>query len=220
MSITLIHGNAVIAIANRVNSFKKDFDSLSISEFGGKSFSLSQVLPSVATGGLFSEKKLVILEDFETDLELDRLPNDDDITLILRFNRPLSANSKLIKGAQLKKISIINLTEKDETSIFPFLDGLSEKNKRVVKDVDSLIAGMGGQYLLTMIFYMLRRIAVTPKNLPPFILKKIENQKKNFPKEKIIRLYKESLETDYKIKTGVLDEKLGLTLLIDKILRI
>lgn len=218
MSITLIHGNAVIAIANRVNSFKKDFDALSVSEFNGKSLNLSQVLPNVTTGGLFSEEKLVILEDFETDLELDRLPSGEDITLILKFNKPLSANSKLIKSAQLKKINIINLTEKDETSIFPFLDGLSEKNKLVVKDLDNLINEMGGQYLLTMIFYMLRRLVVTPKNLPPFILKKIENQKKNFPSKKVAELYKQALETDLKIKTGIIDEKLGLTLLVQKII--
>lgn len=218
MSITLIHGNAVIAIANKVNSFKKGFDPLSISEFNGKSLNLSQVLPSVATGGLFSEKKLVILEDFETELDIQRLPNEEDITLILKFNKSLPASSKLIKAAQSKGINILNLTEKDEASIFPFLDGLSEKNKRVVKDLDNLIVEMGGQYLLTMIVYMLRRLIVTPKNLSPFILKKVENQKKNFPLEKVIELYKEVLETDLKIKTGIIDEKLGLTLLVQKII--
>lgn len=218
MSIVLIHGNAVIAKLNKISAFKKDFDPLSISEFNGKSLSLLQVLPEISTGGLFTEKRLVVLEDFENDLNLDIIPDDESLTVILKFSKPLPANSKILKQANLKKITIFNLTEKDETSIFPFLDNLSEKKKTALKDLDPLLSELGGQYLLTMIFYMLRRLITTPKNLPPFVIKKIESQKRNFSIDKVIDLYKEGLETDLKIKSGLIDEKTGLTLLVNKII--
>lgn len=218
MSIILIHGNAVIAKLNKISAFKKDFDPLSISEFNGKLLTLSQVLPEISTSGLFAQNWLVILEDFEADMDLDLIPDEESLTVILKFNKLLAANSKILKQANQKKVTIFNLTEKEETSIFPFLDSLSEKRKTVLKDLDPLLGALGGQYLLTMIFYMLRRLITTPKNLPPFVIKKIESQKRNFSKEKIIDLYKEGLETDLKIKSGLIDEKMGVTLWVHKII--
>ena len=84
--------------------------------------------------------------------------------------------------------------------------------------LDGLLKEYGSQYILTMIFFMLRRLVNPPKNLPPFVIKKIEAQRKNFDQEKIKELYKNGIETDFKIKRGLLEEKMGLTLLLNKML--
>lgn len=216
MKLILIHGNALVAIQNKLREVKKKYDNFSILEFDAKQKSFSEILPEIGTGGLFSEDRLIILQNFE-DIDLEKL-NDESLTVVLKYSKSLASNSKILKAAISKKAEIISLSEKDESSIFPFLDKLAEKNQTALKELESLFNQFGGQYLLTMCFYMLRRLVQTPKNLPPFVLKKIEKQKRNFPIEKIADLYKQSLETDYKIKSGLLEERIGLFLLVNKIL--
>ena len=65
--------------------------------------------------------------------------------------------------------------------------------------------GSDTQYLLTMIFYLLRSLAVPPKNAPPFVKQKIAKQRSNFTDEELVDLYKYVLENDYKIKMGLIE---------------
>ena len=55
-----------------------------------------------------------------------------------------------------------------------------------------------------MIFYLLRSLAITPKNAPEFVKRKLAKQRENFPLEKVKDLYKFVIETDFKIKKGLM----------------
>jgi DNA polymerase III delta subunit len=220
MNIILLHGNALSAQSNKISQIKKEFEKLEVLELSAKEKDYPQIVAELLTPQLFSEKRLIILENIdEKVVDLEGLPKDESLTLVLRFSKPLHTSSSLLKKATSFGAQVILLSEKEESSIFPFLDDLAMKNtKGVYSKVDKLYEEMGFQYILTMIFYMLRRLILPAKNLPPFIVKKIETQKSNFPKERVKELYKYALETDFKIKSGLMEEKIGLTRIMQKIL--
>ena len=220
MNLILLHGNGLTAISNKISAIKKDFDPMSVVQISGKETNFEQTLLELSTPNLFAQERLIVLEDLDDKLDLNRLPTDEKLTVILKFSKNLASKSVLLKAAQSLKAQIINLTEIDEASIFPFLDLLADKNPKAIEQMDFRLAEHGGQYILTMIFYLLRRMVQPMNKLPLFVAKKIESQKQNFPLEKIDELYKTTLETDFKIKSGLIEEKLGMTLLIDKILTI
>ncbi|MBI2338144.1 hypothetical protein HYU95_03075 [Candidatus Daviesbacteria bacterium] len=69
-----------------------------------------------------------------------------------------------------------------------------------------------------MSFYLLRNLAVTSKKAPQFVKDKLQRQRKNFSLEKVISLYKEVLEIDFKIKSGLLEKPQAEFLLVNKFL--
>lgn len=215
MPLIIIHGNGLTAILNKISLIKKEFDKNSIKEISAKEMSFERAMLDVSGGSLFTEKRLFLLEDFDDSIDLSKLNIDSETTVVLKISKNLSSNSKLLKLALSVKAQIINFTEKEEVTVFPFLDKLAEK-KNALEDFEILYKTYGSQYILTMILYLLRRLLLPAKNLPLFILKKMELQKKNFSEEKIKTLYKNVLETDFKIKKGLVDEKTALTLLILK----
>lgn len=220
MKLILMHGTGLTAQSQRLSLIKKGFDPLSILTLSGQEIIFDKVFIEISTPNLFIEERLVILEDFDDQVDLSKLPKDPNLTVLLRFEKNFSQSSKLLKQAQNLKAQIISLTENEETSIFPFLDNLALKNPQALTSLDKLYDQFGFQYLLTMIYYLLRRFLLPQKKLPSFVIQKIERQKKNFNIQKINSLYKSSLETDFKIKSGQAEEKTALTLLINKFLTI
>ncbi|MBI2022622.1 hypothetical protein HYS97_02150 [Candidatus Daviesbacteria bacterium] len=218
MKLFLIHGNGLVGQSNKISQIKKNFDSLAIVEISGKETDFKQAVLDLSTPQLFSDNRLMVLDGFDEDVDLASLPPDESLTVVLRFTKQLNSSSLIIKSAQKLKAEILLFSEEEETSIFPFLDALAEKAPQALNQLDKLIDGYGSQYVLTMMFYLLRRQVIGSKKLPPFIMQKIERQKRNFPKEKIEKLYKFGLETDFKIKSGLMEERLGLTLFADKFL--
>jgi len=225
-NILIIHGSGISGISQKISLIKKGFDGFSITEISSKNQNLEQALISASTSQLFSEKRLVILEDFDPSVYagqgvLEKLPDDPGLTLILKFSKKIPAASPLLKQAPKLNAQVILFEEKDEQSVFPFLDSLAEKQKKSFGMFENLYEEYGGQYLLTMIYYMLRRLLMEPKkNLPGFVIQKIDRQKRNFPLEKVKELYKFALETDFKMKSGLLEERMGLTLVVNKVLSV
>ncbi|MBI2595229.1 hypothetical protein HYW46_00650 [Candidatus Daviesbacteria bacterium] len=220
MNLIIMHGSGLSALSHKLSAIKKGFDQISITELNCKDVGLGQVLAAIATPQLFSDKRLVILEGFDPGFKLTGLPEDENLTVVLKSNKKLTASSEILKSTASSKPQVILFEEKGETNIFPFLDMLAEKKGGAFGQLENYLEEWGGQYVLTMIFYMLRRLILPVKKLPPFIAKKIELQKKNFRLEKITFLYKEALETDFKIKNGLIGDKLGLTMLVEKIIKV
>ena len=105
-------------------------------------------------------------------------------------------------------------------SVFPFLDYLAAKDKRAFLEIEKLkTAGFDIHYLLTMAFYLLRSLAVTPKNAPDFVRKKLARQRTRFSMEDVKNLYKDLLEIDFKIKSGLLEQSQAEFLLVNKFLK-
>lgn len=214
MKLILVHGSLQEAVLNKTGTIKKEFDPLSITEASGTGAGFSLSSPS-----LFSSKRLIVLENPDIKLvEKAVLEKDPDLTILIRFSKSLEKSSAVLKKVLEIGGEVILFEENNLTSIFPFLDMLGTKNRSAFKEFEKNYSEFGGQYLLTMLAYFLRRMIQKPKSNSDFMRQKIENQKKNFSQEQITDIYKEIIETDFRIKQGLVEEKLGVTMLVQKVL--
>lgn len=219
MKLIVLHGTGLVSINNKVEEYKKKFNSVSIIEINGKETNWNKTVIALSNSSLFSEDRLVILEEFPESITIEELPADDSLTVIIKFKKQLTKTSQVLRQAGEKKAQINLFNEEQDTQIFPFLDLLAEKRTTVFSQIDSLIGEYESSYLLTMIYYLYRRLQLPSRNVPDFVKKKIERQKNNFSPNELKRLHKLTLETEYKIKTGRIEAKTGVTLLIHSILK-
>jgi DNA polymerase III delta subunit len=217
MQLYILHGNGLNGISQKLTQIRRSLGEVSVTELNGKSTSWGQAKTEIGSASLFEPKRLVILEDFK-DVSLEETPGDENLTLVLKFSKALTAASPILKEAPKFKAQVFLFTEEHEGPIFPFLDLLAEKNPRAISELEKNLGDWGGQYVLTMMAYSLRRFITSPKKLPPFVIRKMNKQRQNFPLERIKELYKAIIETDFKIKSGLMEEKLGLHLLVEKFL--
>ncbi len=227
MKIILIHGSLQELVSKKVSEIKNNFDLLGISESDGSNISLSS--PS-----LFSEKRLLILNDpdmavVENVLEKNVLADKDpELTIILRFSKTLEKSSPILKKLTEVKTETFAFIDPHRENIFPLLDMIGNKqslrsddlkNNSAFRELEQNYDEFSGQYVLVMMGYFLRRMIAKPKSGgSAFMAQKIEAQKRNFNREKIEQSYKDLIETDFKIKQGLLDEKMGVSMLLQKFL--
>lgn len=213
MKIILVHGNLPEAVFNKVDSIKTGYDPLSVTEVdAGSAIDLS-------SASLFSEKRLVIFDNPDIKL-VEKLEDDNspELTVLLRYAKLLEKSSPIIKKAGEIKAEIFSFEEKNQNTVFPFLDFLGNLNAKAYVEMEKNYKESGGQYLITMLTYFLRRMILN-KTSSDYMRSKIERQKRNFGKETIMDLYKELIETDFKIKRGFIDDRMGVLLMVEKILR-
>ena len=214
MKIHLLHGWAIDASRTRLVNIKKGFDSNNVVIFE-KEADLESINGALMTNLLFSEEKLIILENPPEDFVFDLSLDTGHLSLVIWFDHEISFKKPIMEWVK-KKGEIEFFEEGREISVFPFLDSLAEGNKKAYLDIDRLkSSGFEIQYFITMIFYLLRNLAVTPKNAPQFVKQKLERQKKNFDLDKIKNLYKEIIEIDFKLKSGLQEKNHAEFLLVN-----
>lgn len=219
MPILVYHGNGLMAISRAITNIKTKFDSLSMIEINGKNTSFEEAKLLIETRSLFADSRLVLIDNIPESTDLSGLTDDALTTVIFRFNKKVPVITTFLKSAKQINAQIQEFSEADEVSVFPLLDLLGDKRPAAFSQFEKVYSEYGGQYLLTMLYYFFRRMVVpSKKNIPPFVLQKLGRHKKNFPLNKIEELYKYTLETDFKIKSGLIEERLGLTLVVEKIL--
>ena len=197
MTLLLLHGPAIEASRRKLQDLRKKFNPETIVVFE-EGANVQTILGSLLTPSLFSDQQLIILENPPVDLNLDSLTLRDSLTLILWFDHEVDTK----KWSGFKPLFF---PEAKEVSVFPFLDYLAAKDKKAFLEIEKLKkAGFDIHYLLTMAFYLLRSLAVTPKTAPDFVRKKLARQRTRFSMEDIKSLYKDLLEIDFKIKSGLL----------------
>lgn len=217
MKLFIFHGPGITAMTNRILTIKKSYDSLNIKEFYGKETTFEKANLELSNLSLFSENRLAILRDF-SDIDLDKLPQDEHLSVIIQSSKSLASNSVVLKSAAKLGANVMAFTEAAETSVFPLLDYLAEKDPQALRELDKVYKEYGGQYILTMLFYLLRRYVIPQTRLPDFARRKLDKQRANFSTSRLKFLYKSILETDFKIKSGILEEKMGLSLLAEQFL--
>lgn len=211
MTLLLLHGSAKAASRKKLIELKQKFDQNNVVVFE-EGTGVQTILGSLSTAPLFSEQRLIVLENPPEDFSnytLYHIP----YTLILWFDHQV--DTKKWPGFEY-----LFFPEAKEVSVFPFLDCLAEGSNKAFLEIAKLKnAGFDIQYFLTMVFYLLRNLAVTPKNAPQFVKDKLQRQRRNFSLEKVTKLYKEILEIDFKIKSGLLEKDQAEFLLINKFLK-
>lgn len=219
--LLLLHGPAQISSRSKLLALKKDFAEYEILTFS-QGASVQDILGSISTPSLLSANQLIILENPPEDLELPLLPTTNYLSLILWFDHEVSAKKPILEEVKKNKGQVLFFPAEKEASIFPFLDLLANHDKKVFIELSKLQKTHEKfsdlQYLITMIFYLLRTLLVTPANTPSFVKQKLDKQRKNFSQTKLENLYRSALEIDFKIKSGLLDLKQAQFQLINSFL--
>lgn len=177
---------------------------------------------------LFADQRSIILENPPADLNFDGsvlLPVNPEHSRRIDFLN-LNDSSALIlwfdHEVDVKKwpgFEQLFFPEAKEISVFPFLDCIAFRKQRAFLEMEKLKAGgFDIFYLLTMAFYLLRSLAVVPKKAPQFVKDKLQRQRRDFPQKKITDLYKQLLEIDFKLKSGLLEKPQAEFLLVNKFL--
>lgn len=215
MKLLLLHGGAKTASRKKLIELKQKFDQNNVVVFE-QGADLQTILDSLSTPSLFSDERLIILENPPEDFPILTLDSSNS-TLVFWFDHEVNSKKSILDWMKKIKEEVLFFPENKEVSVFPFLDYLAAKDKKAILELNKLkMAGFDIQYFITMVFYLLRNLVATPKNAPQFVKDKLIRQRKNFDKDKIISLYKEILEIDFKIKSGNLEKSQAEFLLVNK----
>ena len=206
MKLLLLHGLAIKASRNKLVEIKQKFDPNNVILFeSGSEF--KDIQNNLMATSMFAEERLVILENPPEDFVFELSLVTSHLSLVLWFDHHLKESSRILKSVKENKGEVLNFAEGREVSVFPFLDLLAARDKKAYLEMGKLKeAGFDIYYFITMIYYLLRTLAVTPKNAQPFLKEKLTRQRKNFTSDQITQLYKDILEIDIKIKSGLLEK--------------
>lgn len=158
--------------------------------------------------------RLVVAENIPDSLDLEKLKGDEAVNLLLLAGNPKS-DSTLFKSAQKIKAKIASFEGEKELSAFPFLDALIEGKKTAFVELKKLLEDYSGVYVLTMIYYLLRRNFLPQSS--SFMQGKVKSQKQRFNDGDWSKLYRLGLEADAALKSGLGSEEIILTNLVQAI---
>lgn len=209
MMLQLLHGPAKSASRKKLVDLKQKFDSNNVIVYE-EGAEMGEIKTALSSQSLFANDQLIILENPPVEFVFDSSLLTLNSSLILWFDHEIDPK-------KWTKFEVLFFPEAKEISVFPFLDLLAAKDKKAFMEMEKLKkGGFDIYYLLTMVFYLLRSLAVTPKNAPQFVKDKLARQRKNFPCQKITGLYKDMLQIDFKIKSGLLEIPQAEFLLVNK----
>ncbi len=206
MTLLLLHGPAIEASRRKLQELRKKFNPDNVVTFE-KGEDTGAILASLQSISLFDGERLVIAENPPEDLTNCTL-HPTPYTLILWFDHKVDAK-------EWPGFEDLFFPESKEVTVFHFLDYLAAKDQKAFLEMEKLKqAGFDIHYCLTMVFYLLRNLIATPKTAPPFVRKKLAKQRSNLNKEKLINLYRDILEIDIKLKSGLLEKDQAEFLLV------
>lgn len=207
MKLLLLHGPAINSSRQKLLQLKKKFDPESVIVFE-KGAELTEILTNLQSQSLFGGDRLVVVENPPEDfINYTLYPNH--YTLILWFDREIDTKN-------WRDAEVLFFPEAKEVSVFPFLDFLGNRDKRAFLELDKLKkAGFDFQYLNTMILYLLRNLVATPKGAKDFVKAKFAKMRKNFSEDELVNMYQFVLNTDFKIKSGLIETTQAEFLLVN-----
>ena len=206
MKLVLLHGPAIEASRKKLLEIKQKFNTDDVVTFE-KGADTKDILDNLVSTALFSSNRLVILENSPEDFTF-YTQNPNPLTLVLWFDHEIDPKN-------WKDAEVLFFPEAKEVSVFPFLDYLGSRDSKAFLEMDKLKkAGFESQYIITMILYLLRNLMATPKGAKDFVKNKNAKMRKNFSADELVNLYQFVLNTDFKIKSGLLETEQAQFLLV------
>lgn len=213
MKLLFLHGPAVNLSRQRLSLVKSQFEAADVLVFE-KGSDPQTMMGNLMTPSLLSKEQLIVLENAP---ELDLPALSDNLTVVFWFDKEINEKNKLLNFVRENKGQVLYFAPEKETSVFPFLDRIAAKDKQAFLEIKKLKqAGFDTQYLITMILYQLRSLITTKKDAKVFVKEKVARQRKNFTLEELVDLYRFVLATDFKIKTGLIENTQAEFLIVNK----
>ena len=175
----------------------------------GKNLSETDFIQATQSQSLLAEKRLVVVENLLSDKnrKISNFLNIED-DLVFWEDKELG---KMILD-EFKDVKTKVLLFKTPTTIFKFCDQLLPKNgPNLVALLRECLKTAEPEYVFIMIVRQFR-LMLNPGGSAPWQQAKITNQSKSFGQERIIEIYKQLLELDYKTKTGKSSQNLEFNL--------
>lgn len=217
MTPLLLHGPAKAASRKKLLELKQKFDQNNVVVYEDGT-DIGTILTNLQSVSLFDEERLIVLENPPEDLFSCNL-SSVACTLILWFDHEIDSKKYAGLPAGRQRFEQLFFPEAREVSVFPLLDYLALGDQKAFLEIEKLKdANFDIHYFLTMTLYLLRNLTVTPVNAPQFVKEKLQRQRKNFDPKKIAFLYKDILEIDFNIKSGLLEKPQAEFLLVNKFL--
>lgn len=210
MNITVLYGPGEIGKRSELIKIKKGFSKDSTKVIDLKQEPIGALNLALSSVSLFDQgNRLVAVENVPDSFDCSLLQNNDSsLTLVLVAGNS-KASSVLISSAKKSDAKMLSFEGEQETSVFPFLDCLLEGKRQSFVELEKLLSEYGGMYVLSMVYYALRR-NLLPLPASDYMRKKITNQSQRFSISDWTILYESVLQTEYDIKTGKVSERLGL----------
>lgn len=218
MKKILLYGPGEVEKRQALARIKAKFDHGAITILDGKKLQDNEVQTILRTSDLFqTNDRLIVIENPSDSFGVKLLPNDLELTIVLLADN-LKSTSKLLQAVREGGFEIYQFQLEQELSAFPFVDSLLEKRPVVFLELEKLLAHMGSGYVLSMVYYAIRR-NLLPLPASGFLAGKIERQRRGFSAQDWLRLYQGCLKTEYSIKTGHTEERTALYQLLNEFLR-
>lgn len=219
MKVIILYGPGEVGKRAELSRLKKQFSQETISSVDLKQEGVEQLKLELLSVSLFDQnRKLVVGENTPENFDIQAIYQDNpDVTLALIASSP-KTTSLLLQSAKAVKAQLLVFEGEKELTAFPFLDSLLERRTEALRELEKLLKEYGAMYILTMIYYGLRR-NLLPLPASSFMQGKIKSQKRLYQTNDWQQIYQLTLKTEYGIKNGELEEKAGLVRLIQVILR-
>lgn len=210
MKVAVFYGGGEVSKRAKLSEVKKRFEVEDRVTINLKEEGMERVVAESQSNSLFSSgQKLIIVENAADSTNLEVLEGLSAEVSLLIIAGNVRADSQILKSAKKIKATMVEFPSEKEITAFPFVDSLLERDKKAFVELQKLLSSFGGQYVLSMIFYGLRR---NFQSLPPggFMRQKVEKQRSLWSSEQLTDKYRETLLTDYRIKNGEFSEEFGL----------
>jgi len=211
MKIVVLTGPGEVNKRAEMLSIKQKFETDAIYSFDLSNGNIKDIDLCLTTQSLFGNlEKLIIVENTPDDLDLKKLVKKDNSATLLFLGSNPKIISKLLSSAKEINAKVINFEAEKEISAFAFLDALMEGRQEAFLEMQKLLGVYGGMYILSMIYYLLRR-NLLPLPASSFMQNKIKSQKGKLGDKDFEKLYLLVLDADFSIKSGTLPESIAVT---------
>ncbi|OGG32351.1 hypothetical protein A3I51_03055 [Candidatus Gottesmanbacteria bacterium RIFCSPLOWO2_02_FULL_38_8] len=178
----------------------------------GKKVSFQEAVLACETSSLIAEDKIIVLENFFQRKE----SREKSAILAYLFNSSFSFKVIFWEDKELDKRKIKNLSPNLQIyhfdypgTLFKFLDGLGiQSSASILNQFHLLLKNNDSQLIFSFIVRQFRFLLMIyeEKNnslaIPDWQFFKLKRQAQNFNLDKLINLYRQLLQIDYRVKTG------------------
>ncbi|MFA5932705.1 MAG: hypothetical protein WCV81_00395 [Microgenomates group bacterium] len=210
MKIIVLTGLGEVNKRAEMLRIKQGYENDAVSVFDLSVNSIKDIDQCLSSQSLFNNlDKLIVVENTPDDLDLKKLVKKENTAVLLFLAANPKVTSKLLCSVKEINAKIINFEAEKEISAFTFLDALIEGRQDAFLEMQKLLNIYGGMYLLSMVYYLLRR-NLLPLPTSGFMQNKIKSQKQQLDMKDFEKLYLMAINTDFAIKAG-LPESIALT---------
>ncbi len=211
--ITLLHGDNIEASRNELTAIIALGKDKEIRRLDGKHLDETTFIQAMESNSLFGTNVIVVIENLFAPLGR-KTKQIKGFTKILDNNtqvncicwEPKELSKEVLSCFATKIISKVFSIPK---TIFFFLDGIKPNNvKMLIQTFDELIKNNAPELAWSMMITRMRQLiqiqsGVVPAKLQSWQASRLTNQSRSFTMDKLLKSYKNMLEMEYALKTGM-----------------